>query len=74
VWCPWGRQLFDCYYVQNAKAAVGKTEFDFDVDPPPNLAIQIDITHRSIPREPIHAALGIQELWRFNGRELQVLT
>jgi len=68
-----GLEPDDCYYVQNAKAVVGKTEFDFDVDPPPDLAIEIDITRRSVPREPIYAALGIQELWRFNGRKLQAL-
>jgi len=82
---PWGSTTFrrkdlgkglepdDCYCVQNAKAVIGKTEFDSAVDPPPDMAIEIDITHRSVPREPIYAALGIRELWRFNGRKLQVL-
>lgn len=43
------------------------------VDPPPDLAIEVDITSRSIAREPIYAALGIPELWRFVGLRLIVL-
>jgi Uma2 family endonuclease len=41
--------------------------------PPPDLAIEVDITSRSIPRLPIYAALGVAELWRFDGSQLQVL-
>src|SRR5438067_2522393 len=48
-------------------------EFDPAIHPAPDLAIEIDITRRSIPREPIYAALGVAELWRFDGQHLVVL-
>jgi Uma2 family endonuclease len=46
--------------------------FDHTIDPPPDLAIEVDITRRSIPREPIYAALGVPELWRFEKQRLVV--
>lgn len=68
-----GLEPDDCYYIQHAAAVEGKDELDLTVDPPPDLAIEIDITHRSIPRKPIYAALGVPEVWRFDARRLTVL-
>ncbi len=48
-------------------------EIDPAIHPAPDLAVEIDITHRSIGREPIYAALGVPELWRFDGTHLDVL-
>lgn len=61
-----------CYYVANAAAMRGvRGPFDPKVHPAPDLAIEIDITRRSIARQPIYASLGVPELWRvtFNGIE-----
>lgn len=63
-----GLEPDECYYVQNEPAIRGKDELDLAVDPPPDLAVEVDITSRSIPREPIYAALGVPELWRFDER------
>lgn len=56
-----GLEPDECYYVQR------------EGNPPPDLAVEIDITSRSIPRQPIYAALGVRELWRFDGKRLIVL-
>jgi Uma2 family endonuclease len=48
-------------------------DFEPDAYPPPDLAIEVDITRRSIAREPIYAALGVPELWRYDGKRLHVL-
>jgi Uma2 family endonuclease len=64
----------ECYYIQHAEAAMNMEEaFDPSIDPPPDLSIEIDITSRSIEREPIFAAFGVAELWRFDGKRLAVL-
>jgi len=68
-----GLEPDECYYVQNAAAVKGKDRLDLAVDPPPDLAVECDITSRSIKREPVYAALGVPELWRFDGKRLQVL-
>ena len=48
-------------------------EFDPAVHPAPDLAIEVDITSRSIARQPIYAALGVSEVWRHDGEKLVVL-
>jgi Uma2 family endonuclease len=68
-----GLEPDDCYYIQNVDTVRSKSEIDLTKDPPPDLAIEIDITSRSIAREPIYAAFGVPELWRFDGKELTVL-
>ncbi|NEP83078.1 MAG: hypothetical protein F6K39_36025 [Okeania sp. SIO3B3] len=39
-------------------------------DPPPDLAIEIDITSISLDRLTIYAALGVREIWIFDGENL----
>jgi Uma2 family endonuclease len=69
-----GLEPDECYYFQNIDVMRHKRgEMDLTKDPPPDLAVEIDITSRSIAREPIYAALGIPELWRFDGKKLTVL-
>jgi Uma2 family endonuclease len=63
----------ECYYLTNADRVRGMKRLDSAVYPPPDLAIEVDITSRSIPRQPIYAALGVPELWRFDGSTLTVL-
>jgi Uma2 family endonuclease len=68
-----GLEPDECYYFRNEAKMRGRKRLDLKKDPPPELVVEIDITHRSVPREPIYAALGVPEIWRFNGRRLQCL-
>lgn len=58
----------ESFYVQNAANVVGRLEFDLDVDPPPDVAIEIDMTNASLGKFPIYAALGVPEIWRYDGK------
>jgi Uma2 family endonuclease len=60
----------DCYYFKNFKQISSKKRLDLSVDPPPDLAIEVDITNRSTSKFSIYAALGVAELWRHTGAEL----
>lgn len=51
-----------CFYIQNEAAVRGKKRLDLSIDPPPDLALEIDITSRTHP--DTYAALGVSELWR----------
>lgn len=62
-----GIEADECYYVQNERLIRGRMSIDLSTDPPPDLAIEIDITSLSIPRLPIYQALGVPEVWRFDG-------
>ena len=61
----------NCYYIQNELAVRGKQELDLETDPPPDLAVEIDITSSSVNKFGIYSALGVPELWRYNGRVLK---
>ena len=61
-----------CYYVQNEAVMRGKQEVDLTIDPPPDLAIEVDITSSSIDRISIYAQLGVPELWRYDGSSLKI--
>lgn len=56
-----------CFYIQNADAVMGRAEIKLEVDPPPDLVVEVDITRESLNRFPIFAAVGIPEVWRFDG-------
>lgn len=68
-----GLEPDECYYVQNAAAVIGRTSFDWEVDPPPDLAIEVDISRPDVARQPIYAALGVPEIWRYDGRAFTFL-
>ena len=61
----------NCYYIQNEPAVRGRQELDLETDPPPDLAIEIDISSSSVNKFGIYSALGVPELWRYNGRVLK---
>ncbi|MEH2009741.1 Uma2 family endonuclease [Nostoc sp.] len=60
-----------CYYIQNEPAIRGKVKLNLETDPPPDLAIEIDITSSSVNKLGIYSALGITELWRYDGQNLK---
>ncbi|HEY9768411.1 MAG TPA: Uma2 family endonuclease [Coleofasciculaceae cyanobacterium] len=81
--CPLGSTTFknplmfkgiepdSCFYIQNEAVVRGKNRLDLTVDPPPDLALEIDITNRSHPE--IYQSLGVPELWQYKRSKLQIL-
>jgi Uma2 family endonuclease len=61
-----------CFYIQNANRMRGQTKIDLHTDPPPDLVIEIDITHPSLNKFPIFAGLGIAEVWRYSKGALTI--
>ena len=81
--CPLGSTTFknqamfkgiepdSCFYIQNEAAVRGKNRLDLTIDPPPDLALEVDITNRSHPE--IYQSLGVPELWQYKRHQLQIL-
>ncbi|URD48435.1 Uma2 family endonuclease [Chroococcidiopsis sp. CCNUC1] len=65
-----GVEADDCFYIQNEAVIIGKKRIDLTIDPPPDLAIEIDITSRT--RFNNYEALGVSELWRYDGQSLEI--
>ncbi|NWF61471.1 MAG: Uma2 family endonuclease [Fischerella sp.] len=59
-----------CFYIKNEARIRGKKRLDLTVDPPPDLALEVDITSRTHPN--IYEALKVPELWRFDKGKLQI--
>ncbi|MEA5598294.1 Uma2 family endonuclease [Rivularia sp. UHCC 0363] len=61
----------NCYYIQNELAVRGRETLDLSNSPAPDLAIEIDITSSSVDKLDIYSALGVSELWRYDGNNLK---
>lgn len=60
-----GTEPDECFYITNVRRVIGNRGLDLDRDPPPDLAIEVDISHQSTIKFPIYAALGVPEIWRY---------
>jgi len=60
------------FYVQHAADIRGLSTVDLAVDPPPDVIIEIDLTHPSLDKFPIYAALGVPEVWRHDGTQTHI--
>lgn len=59
------------YYIANEPLVRGKT-VDLNVDPPPDLVVEVDITHTDINKNLLYAQLRVPEFWRYNGKILKI--
>lgn len=62
----------NCFYFQNVDAIRGRLDLDLRQDPPPDLALEIDLTSKSLNRFPIYARLGVPELWCYDFGKLKI--
>ena len=72
---PWAQGLEPdtCFYVQNTASIIGIKRFDPNVPPPPpDIAVEIDITSESLSRFPIYQNLGVPEIWRCDEQRLEI--
>jgi Uma2 family endonuclease len=62
-----GAEPDNAYYIQNQPLVKGR-DVDFKQDPPPDLVVEVDITHTDIAKNEFYAKLGVPEFWRFDGK------
>lgn len=60
-----------CFYIKNESKIRGKRRLDLTIDPPPDLALEIDVTSRTHPS--IYQALKVPELWRFEKENCKLI-
>ena len=60
----------DSFYIQNHAQMIGKERIDLTIDPPPDLAIEIDVTSKT--QLDAYEALGVPELWRYEDGKLEI--
>jgi Uma2 family endonuclease len=66
-----GAEPDKAFYIQNHAVVKGRN-VDFAQDPPPDLVVEVDITHTDIQKNQFYARLAVSEFWRFNGKILRI--
>jgi Uma2 family endonuclease len=59
----------DCFYIQNSQRMVGRTRLDLAIDPPPDLAIEVDLTSKT--QISAYEALQVPEVWCYDSGRLK---
>jgi Uma2 family endonuclease len=57
-----------CFYIQNAERILGR-RLNMATDPPPDLAIEVDLTSSSRRRFGVYLQLGIPEVWHYTEQQ-----
>ena len=61
-----------CFYIQNHSQMRGKRRLDLSIDPPPDLAIEVDVTSKT--QIDAYMSLGVPELWVYTQNQLKIYT
>jgi Uma2 family endonuclease len=67
-----GLEPDDCFYIANAQAILGLEDIDLAIHPPPDIAIEVDVSRSSVSKEAIYASMRVPELWRHDQREVTI--
>lgn len=59
-----------CYWLANAHRMAGVRRLDLTVHPPPDLAIEMNVSGSPLNKLRVFAGLGVPELWRHDREEL----
>jgi Uma2 family endonuclease len=65
-----GLKSDECFWIANEPKVRGKEKINLAVDPPPDLAVEVDISYSTLNRMSIYAALRVPEVWRYDGQAL----
>jgi Uma2 family endonuclease len=66
-----GAEPDNAYYIQNQPLVAGR-KVDLTTDPPPDLVVEIDITHSDVNKPALYASMGVPEFWRYDGQEWHI--
>ena len=61
----------ESYYITNLKQVLANEELDFDVDPAPDLVVEVELTSTVIDKLELFAAMEVREVWRHDGASVR---
>lgn len=67
-----GLEADDCFYIESLPRILGKLDIDLAVDPPPDLALEVEISPGALDRMEVYAALRVPQVWRLNRDGLRI--
>ena len=69
-----GLEPDECFWIQNESEVRLRKKIELDRQPPPDLVLEIDITHSALDRLSIYAKMKVPEIWQFDGTHLTIST
>jgi Uma2 family endonuclease len=73
-WLARGVEPDGCFYIQSAARIIGKDRIDLTNEPPPDVVVEIDVSHESTRKFAIYAGMGVPELWHYDNRRARIYT
>lgn len=61
----------ESYYVTSMDHVLAKEELDFEVDPAPDLVVEVELTTSGLDKMELFAAMQVSEVWRHDGKSVQ---
>ena len=61
-----------CFYFTHVRQLRGKEQIDLSIDPPPDIVVEVAVTRSSLSKFPVCAALGVPEIWSYDGSRLRI--
>ncbi len=61
----------DCFWIAHELAVRDKLTWEPDKDPPPDLALEIEVSRGAISRMPLFGAFRVPEVWCYDGQEIR---
>ena len=71
-WLERGVEPDQCFYVQNAARIIGNERIDLAIDPPPDIVVEIDLSHESTTKLKIYAGMRVPEVWCYDERCMHI--
>lgn len=62
----------ECYWIEHELQMRHKDSYDSKTDPPPDLALEIEVSRSALDRMAIYAAFRVPEVWRWDGKTIHV--
>ena len=59
-----GLEPDESYYIASEPLVRHRRRLDLSKDPPPDLAVEVDVTHKVLDRMEAYSKLGVAEVWR----------
>lgn len=62
-----------CFFIRSTPVVRDGRTIDLTAGPPPDLVVEVDVTHSSIDKLSLFAALGVLEVWHVDGQKVRFL-
>ncbi len=62
----------ECWWIRHEQQVRNLRDIDLNRNPPPDLALEVEISRSALNRMGIYAAIGVPEVWRWDGQTLTI--